>query len=285
MAVYPGATYRPVVGESKDPGIIPVGVILHVAASNADSLFGYFNGPSGGIESHFHIPLTDRAPVEQYRDTAREADANYKGNSWVAADGKRYGFLSAETAGLADGEWNQHQLDEILALIRWAHGVHHFPLRRAPGYRSPGLGYHVMFGTGEGTNSWSNARGKVCPGPRRIRQFEEVILPSLAGSAAAAPAPPQAPAQPQPSTAPRCPEAHPTLKRGAKGVPVNHLQHFLIRSGAKIAGDGDFGPATDQALRSHQAWLRAHRDPRVAVDGVCGPITWAAIHGWAGLRL
>ena len=179
MAIYPGGRYRPVVGESKDPPIIPVGVILHVAASNADSLFGFFNGPSGGIESHFQIPLTSRAPVEQYRDTNREADANYKGNSWIGSDGKRYGFLSVETAGLGDGEWTAHQLSEILKLIRWAAREHGFPLRKAPGYRSPGLGYHVMFGSGEGTNSWSNARGKVCPGAKRIRQFENIILPAL----------------------------------------------------------------------------------------------------------
>lgn len=191
MAIYPGAKYRPVVGLEKDPPIIPVGVILHVAASNADSLYGYFNGPSGGIESHFQIPLTNKAPVEQYRDTGREADANYKGNSWIGADGRRYGFLSVETAGLGDGEWNAHQLTEIIALIRWASKTHGFPLRKAPGYRSPGLGYHIMFGSGEGTNSWSNARGKVCPGPKRIRQFEEIILPTLARPTA--PTPPPAP--------------------------------------------------------------------------------------------
>lgn len=180
MAIYPAAKYRPVVGESKDPPIIPIGAILHVDAVNARSLYNYFNGPSGGIESHFHIPALASDPIEQYRDTGREADANYRGNSWIGADGRRYGFISIETQGYADGIWNDVQLPRIFQLLQWLSTTHTFPLRRAPAYRSPGIGYHVMFGSGEGTNSWSNARGKVCPGPRRIAQFNDIILPQLA---------------------------------------------------------------------------------------------------------
>lgn len=189
MAIYPGSKYRPVVGLDRDPPIRPIGVILHVAASNADSLYNWFNGPSGGVESHFQIPLHDRAPIEQYRDTTREADANYKGNSWLTASG-RLGFISVESAGLADGEWNDSQMRRILALLRWASLTHGFPLTKCRTYRSPGLGYHVMFGTGAGTNSWSNAAGKVCPGRRRITQFENVILPLVQRPITPAPQPP-----------------------------------------------------------------------------------------------
>lgn len=185
MAIYPRAKYRPVTGLANDPPIRPIGVILHVSASNATSLHGWFNGPSGGIESHLHIPTTPDHPIEQYRDTAREADANYKGNSWTDG-GERLGFLSVETQGLGDGAWSPYQLDEILLFLRWAAAEHGFPLRRCPSYRSAGIGYHVMFGSGEGTNSWSNARGKVCPGSRRIAQFKDIILPTLARAAGAA---------------------------------------------------------------------------------------------------
>jgi len=197
MARYPGAVYREVVGLSKDPPIRPIGIILHVSASNADSLYGWFNGPSGGVESHFHIPLKP-GQVEQYRDTNREADANYKGNSWIEGN-ERLGFLSVETAGLGDGEWNDYQLRELEKLIRWASAAHKFPLRVTSGYHSPGIGYHVQFGAGEGTNSWSNARGKVCPGPKRIAQIKNVLMPRL-NSASEPPHPPHEPPPPPKET-------------------------------------------------------------------------------------
>lgn len=93
--------------------------------------------------------------------------------------------------------------------------------------------------------------------------------------------PPTAPPAGGPATGERCPEVHPTIKQGAKGRPVNHLQHYLIWSGAKITGDGDFGPATTQAVRNHQTWLRDHRREPVTVDGVVGPKTWQAMHNWS----
>lgn len=182
MALWSRATYRPVSGLAADPPIIPVGVILHVSGGMATSLYGYFNGKSGGVESHLHIPMSAADPIEQYRDTVREADANYRGNSWIGGDGKRYGFLSVENQGIGDGVFTPYQIEANLEFCRWAAEVHNFPLRRCLSYRSPGIGYHVMFGSGEGTNSWSKFAGKICPGPRRIAQFNDVILPRLANA-------------------------------------------------------------------------------------------------------
>jgi hypothetical protein len=73
-------------------------------------------------------------------------------------------------------------LAEIKDFLRWASAEHGFPLRRCPTVQpdSPaegGVGYHVMFGAGAGTYSWSNAAGKVCPGPDRIRQFDHDLVP------------------------------------------------------------------------------------------------------------
>ena len=41
-------------------------------------------------------------------------------------------------------------------------------------------------------------------------------------------------------------------KRGDKSPYVKNLQEMLIRKGAKIAADGDFGPATEAAVRTFQ---------------------------------
>jgi hypothetical protein len=170
MAVYPGARYRPIAPGTNDPPIIVLGAILHVDAGNSKSLFGYFSGPSGGIESHFHVPKEYQ--VEQYRDTGFEADANYKANSFWK-DGKRYGYVSIETQGYGAGEWNAYQIAEIKKLLLWLSKTHGFPLVRCPAHMSPGVGYHIMFGS---PGPWTPVN-KSCPGPDRIKQFNNILVP------------------------------------------------------------------------------------------------------------
>lgn len=170
IARYPKARYREVSGLSKDPPIIPIGVILHVRAGEGSSLFDYFNGPSKGIESHFY--LTYDGKWEQYRDTGREADANYKGNSFVI-NGKRYGFLSIETEGLASGKWTAIQLSELKQFLLWANKTHGIPLRVCPAWNKAGIGYHVMFGA---PGPWT-PHAKICPGTERVKQFNSLIVP------------------------------------------------------------------------------------------------------------
>jgi N-acetyl-anhydromuramyl-L-alanine amidase AmpD len=111
-------------------------------------------------------------PVQQYRDTAYEADANLKANSFMH-NGVRVGFASIETQGKAKGEWNPHQLDNIKALLKWLSETHDFPLTVCASPTSPGVGYHVMFGA---PGPWT-PHAKVCPGPDRVRQFENVLVP------------------------------------------------------------------------------------------------------------
>lgn len=171
MAWYPGAVKKEIRPGSGDPPIIPIGVILHTDAGNSASLFNYFNGPSNGIESHFHIPKAK--PVEQYRNTGYEADANLKANSFYVA-GKRYGFISVETQGLAGDPWTDYQLAEIKKLILWARSVHpDIQLRVCPGPFSAGIGYHILFGA---PGPWTPV-AKSCPGPVRIKQFNNVLVP------------------------------------------------------------------------------------------------------------
>jgi len=58
----------------------------------------------------------------------------------------------------------------------------------------------------------------------------------------------------------------PTLRRGSSGSDVVILQKRL-----GIGADGKFGPATEAAVRAHQA-----RSGLVA-DGIVGPKTWASL--------
>lgn len=54
-----------------------------------------------------------------------------------------------------------------------------------------------------------------------------------------------------------------TLRRGSKGVPVMLLQKHL-----GITIDGDFGPATERAVKLHQ------ERNKISIDGIIGPQTW-----------
>ena len=68
----------------------------------------------------------------------------------------------------------------------------------------------------------------------------------------------------------------PVLKRGAKGESVRAMQHLLMGNGYDMEGygaDGSFGGATERALKKYQ------QANGLAVDGSCGPATWAKLLG------
>lgn len=64
---------------------------------------------------------------------------------------------------------------------------------------------------------------------------------------------------------------HSTLKVGSKGPEVKILQGLLNQNGAKLAVDGEFGPATKEAVKAYQ------REHHLEIDGVVGALTWAAL--------
>ncbi len=67
----------------------------------------------------------------------------------------------------------------------------------------------------------------------------------------------------------------PTLKSGDGGVHVLTLQGLLIARGYPVKVDGDFGPATEAAVKALQ------KAAKLTADGTCGPKTWAAALGVA----
>lgn len=62
-----------------------------------------------------------------------------------------------------------------------------------------------------------------------------------------------------------------TVRRGATGESVHHLQVLLRGCGYRLTVDGVFGPTTDRAVRTFQQ--RHH----LAVDGVVGAKTWKTL--------
>ena len=66
------------------------------------------------------------------------------------------------------------------------------------------------------------------------------------------------------------------LRKGAKGNTVKAMQILLIGYDCYCGGygaDGSFGSGTESAVRDFQ------RKKGLAVDGVCGPATWAKLLG------
>jgi peptidoglycan hydrolase-like protein with peptidoglycan-binding domain len=66
--------------------------------------------------------------------------------------------------------------------------------------------------------------------------------------------------------------AEPVLRRGSSGTAVRQLQEALKEAGHDPGPiDGEFGPATEAAVRSFQ------QEKEIAADGVVGAITWLNI--------
>ena len=269
MSWYPKAVRKEIRPGSNDPPIRVVGAILHVAVSNADSLYSYFNGPSGGIESNFYV-RRDGA-VEQYRDTGREADANLKANSFTR-DGVRCGFVSIETAGLESGEWNAAQLASIEALLVWLSREHGFPLRRCPGPFESGVGYHVMWGA---PGPWTPV-SKSCPGPDRVRQFRALLEPWMAEQGRPEPVVKPAPTR----RAPKFPGAD-AFRIGRRDLDVTRLGHWLIAAGFAKHHDGNGYQAGSTFTKYDMANVADFQRsvPELAgdPDGIPGPRTWALL--------
>jgi peptidoglycan hydrolase-like protein with peptidoglycan-binding domain len=63
----------------------------------------------------------------------------------------------------------------------------------------------------------------------------------------------------------------PLVRRGDKAHPVPSLQYHLRARGHVVTVDGDFGPKTEAAVRAFQ------KEKNLGVDGIVGPLTWAAL--------
>ena len=65
--------------------------------------------------------------------------------------------------------------------------------------------------------------------------------------------------------------ARPMLQKGSTGDAVREMQELLVRRGAAIDPDGQFGSATQRAVIAFQ------RSETLGADGIVGPLTWKAL--------
>ncbi len=70
----------------------------------------------------------------------------------------------------------------------------------------------------------------------------------------------------------------PEIKRGASGAAVKLLQELLKHAGHNPGPiDSDFGPLTEAAVKAFQTANVDFDGKKLAVDGIVGRRTWAAL--------
>lgn len=191
MSIYPGAVLRLLPESATQPRITPRAIIHH-SAGGKGSLYGWWQNPqSNGLECHFWIGEDGR--VEQYIDTHVRADANGEANGFAIS-------IETESTVHASEPWTPAQVEAIVALDDWLCRTHQIPRRLMASPIDSGLAWHVQFGA---PGPWTKARGKVCPGPARIAQMRDVIVPGVQARVALTPKPTTPPATSKPTPAPR----------------------------------------------------------------------------------
>jgi peptidoglycan hydrolase-like protein with peptidoglycan-binding domain len=120
----------------------------------------------------------------------------------------------------------------------------------------------VFRGSGAGPKLWAHRDWKptACPG-NDLTAFVRAGMPIPTST----PRPPAVLPRPPASNGGRWP------RRGDRGGAVPQLQQRLNRLGGKLAVDGVFGPATERAVQTLQAFFG------LDVDGIVGPQTAALI--------
>lgn len=253
--IYPGAKWMPI-----DKNYTPRRrsrtdlLVNHVAGGEARSLHPWFMNPRARASSHLYILRKGRP--EQYVDLDMVAWGNGAANSRS---------IIVETQGGAAGEWNDHQVRELIKFWVYIHRHYGVPLRAVTTSKSyeRGIAHHRLGvpatyaqkrrGVSQtGGELWSSAVGKVCPGPDRIRQIPGMVAQAQKQAARKAPgkAPAPKPAKPTITT--------PAIEEILKMAKATHIQ-FSHKGKVYIANllAGTYyhvpGPT---ALKQHRATLQ-----------------------------
>lgn len=162
---YPGAVWRPITRnytprKRKRTDL----VVNHVAGGEARSLYAWFMNRAARASSHVYFPREGRP--EQYVDLDTIAWGNGSANSRS---------IIIETQGGAAGEWNAHQVRELIKFWVYVHRHYGVPLRAVTTSKrvERGIAHHRLGvpatyaqkrrGVSQtGGELWSSAVGKVC---------------------------------------------------------------------------------------------------------------------------
>jgi hypothetical protein len=198
----PHAVWKPLAGpvaRARLPRIRPDIICVHtIVGSMASTWDGWRRDGYTGVESTLLVGgmwgADLRADIDgvawQAMDADRQADANFMGSRRV---------ISIETGDNAPARpadikrWTPKQAAKLVDVIAWCCEEYRIPAvlipdtkpgRRGLAYHrqgcehSDGIGSHPGF-LMPGGERWSTSLGKECPGPVRIRQFIDEIIPAV----------------------------------------------------------------------------------------------------------
>lgn len=157
MAVYSGASYRPLNQFSYLDARPRFGAVLHVNASDGPSLYDWI---AGGHDMSCHFQIARDGHIEQYVDTNNGA--------WCQGDGN-WDWISIETQGYPTEPLTDAQINAAARIMRWLHDLYGIPLQISDSVNVRGLGWHGM-----GGEAWGGHDG--CPGDLRKAQRVEIVL-------------------------------------------------------------------------------------------------------------
>lgn len=180
---YPHAQWRPL-GPQTQPKMRAHDIIcLHTMVGSLWGTDAYFKQSGyGGSESHFGVGHDGE--TLQWQDLDYSADANTNGNwhivSIETADTGE-GFPKWNTTGDNVPPWTPKQISRLADLVAWLCRQYNIPCELIPDSKPSrrGIGFHRLGVPGyvvAGGELWSTARGKVCPGQRRINQIPDIVL-------------------------------------------------------------------------------------------------------------
>lgn len=178
----PGANVRLLPGKSRVL-LQPRWITVHTMVGTLDGTESYFRG-AGRPYSHFG--LGSDGEIRQWQDLAFRAASDLEGNPYaVSIECEDTGPRFPRWSGSDVPAFTPEQVDTLIVALSWL--CHRLGLpKQAITTSCPherGIGYHRL-GVDPWRNQacgqrWSSARGKVCPGDRRIHQLLTEIIPRV----------------------------------------------------------------------------------------------------------
>jgi peptidoglycan hydrolase-like protein with peptidoglycan-binding domain len=262
----PGVPFRPLSDNQTEPRITPRILVYHTMVGYLKSTENYFKNVNGtgfsGPESHFGVggswdgDALD-GQIWQWQGLLWQADAQFDpSNNWcTSVETSDGGIWKPKTP-----EWSDKQIVSLIKIgAFWCKGTGIDPVV-AKSYDGRGLGYHQLF------REW-NTDSHNCPGPLRVAQFYDLIVPGIAKALGGEP-----PVPPKP-TFPQFPLGSGQWF-GAGGVRSGHnfddWQRQMRNRGWSIGVDGVYGPESEKVARLFQ------REKGLVVDALVGKQTWNA---------
>lgn len=164
---YPGATWAELPESGTHGRHTKTQLIYHSTGTRASAKANQRYFARGEVKVESTLIVDYDGGCLQIMEAYERADANTSASARA---------ISVETVGEAGEPFTQAQVDRLIDIGIWACTEHPIARRQIPEHDESGIGWHVMFGA---PGPWTTVRGKECPGPQRIAQVRDVIIPAV----------------------------------------------------------------------------------------------------------